>query len=86
MDRVLIRDASGAVVSNPLDDGRNMRFTAIQTFVMKVNNDVYSYFAQISIVSSGYGGKGTSSGQLFATYDVDADGVMSNIQCYVLTN
>lgn len=86
VDRVVVRDASGEIVSNPLDDGRNIQFTDLQTFVMDVKGTVYSYFAQINIVSSGYGGKGTSSGQLIATYDVDDQGVVSNIQCYVLTN
>ena len=85
VDRVVIRDTSGALISNPLDNGLNMKFSYLLSYVMDIKDDTYSYFTQVYISSSGPAG-GTSTGQFIATYDVNADGEFSNIFCYALTN
>ena len=85
VDSVLVKDTSGAVISNPLDDGRNMSFVSAYSHIVSVSDsNVYSYIALITTNSQGYGGNGSSTGKALATYDVDDDGVISNLNVYVI--
>lgn len=86
IDRIVIRDASGTVIRDPFSEGINLQFSYMDTYVLNISDeDVYSYFAKISVNGSGPAG-GTSSGQFVATYDIDANGVISNVFCYTLAN
>lgn len=85
-DSMIIRDASNAVVYNMFDNGRNIHFDTLESYVMNISDDgVYSYFAEIMCHSDlSRGKRGTS--HMVALYSIDADGKFSGVTAYVLTH
>ena len=86
VDRLVIKDSSGAVVYNYLDDGRNISFVSMTSHVLGIENGVYSYIADCLTQSRGVSGGGTASGRIVATYEVNEAGEMTNIAAYVVSN
>lgn len=80
---------------NDIDNGDgklNMAFGSLSSRVINIDGDVYSYFAEMT-VTSGASYKTTSgdkqsiagTGKCVVTYDIDADGNISNIEGYTLS-
>ena len=81
---VEIRDESGAVVSNPLDDGRNTTFVSLDSWLVGVSSDgTRHYVAKVVTRSHGIVG-GYAGGDLVATYDMTPDRQMMNLHASVL--
>lgn len=58
--------------------GLNMTYVKMHSYVVGVNNGVYSYFTVVNVLSKdvqGHSGEGT----IIFTYDVDANGTVSNM-------
>jgi hypothetical protein len=58
--------------------GLNMTYVKMHSYVVGVNNGVYSYFTVVDVLSKdvqGHSGEGT----IIFTYDVDANGTVSNM-------
>lgn len=58
--------------------GLNMTYVKMHSYVVGVDNGVYSYFTVVDVLSKdvqGHSGEGT----IIFTYDVDANGVVSNM-------
>lgn len=86
VDRMVIKDSAGNVVSNPLDDGRNIAFASFYSYVVDVQEETYYYVAEVSTQSSGVAGGGTATGKILLTYWVDGSGEAGDIQAYVISN
>ena len=81
---LIIRDHSGADMFNPLDDGRNTRFTGLYTHVVDVKDGVYSYVGDLRTQSSGLVG-GTATGKIIVTYDTTETGEVENLHFYIVS-
>lgn len=58
--------------------GLNMTYVKLHSYVVGIDNGVYSYFTVVDVLSKdvqGHSGEGT----IIFTYDVDANGVVSNM-------
>lgn len=69
----------GGKMINTIDAyGLNMTYVNMHSYVVNIDNGVYSYFTVVDVLSKdaqGYTGEGT----IIFTYDVDANGVVSNM-------
>lgn len=84
-DSVILKDSSGADVYNPLNDGRNVKFAGLYTHVIKVEDGVYYYIADMRTQSDGIVG-GSAVGKILVTYAVNEQGEASDIRFFVVSS
>lgn len=65
----IVRDGSGDIVADHLSDGRNMKLLSVDSHVLSIENDVYSYAAIVTVQSDGVSGGGTVNGYILVTYE-----------------
>lgn len=58
--------------------GLNMTYVKMHSYVVGVNNGVYSYFTVVDVLSKDAQGH-SGEGNIIFTYDVDANGTVSNM-------
>lgn len=67
-----------------IDDGvygnLNLSFKSMNSNVVNIQDDVYSYFTEVTVVSEVNGS--TAEGSVVVTYDVTKDGTLSNVNAY----
>lgn len=85
VDSFIIHDSDGNEVSNLLDDGRNMTFVSFYSYVTNVQDDVYSYVAEVVTQSTGVYGGGSATGKILLTYSVDGAGQAPDLTAYTVS-
>lgn len=68
----------GKMINNIDAYGLNMTYVNMHSYVVNIDNGVYSYFTVVDVLSKdaqGHSGEGT----IIFTYDVDANGTVSNM-------
>lgn len=69
----------GGKMINPIDAyGLNMTYVDMHSYVVNIDNGVYSYFTVVDVLSKDAQGH-TGEGNIIFTYDVDANGAVSNM-------
>lgn len=63
----------------------NCRYESMTTYVSSIGTDVYSYVSFVTWSTADMGGNESTNTCVF-TYDVNADGVLSNLDAYVTNN
>lgn len=58
--------------------GLNMTYVKMHSYVVNIDNGVYSYFTVVNVLSKDAQGH-TGEGNVIFTYDVDANGAVSNM-------
>lgn len=58
--------------------GLNMTYVNMHSYVVNIDNSVYSYFTVVDVLSKDAQGH-TGEGHIIFTYDVDANGTVSNM-------
>lgn len=84
-DTLIIRDTSNSIVYNSFDNGRNIHFDSLLSYVISISDDgTYKYFADILCHSDiGHGKRSTR--HMVMLYTLDKDGTFSDVSAYVLT-
>lgn len=83
LESMITKDASGKIVYNPFDYHINLQFVSMQTWVIAIDGDTYTYFGEVEVQSSGpYGGSAT--GHVATMYSTDKDGHIINPICYMV--
>lgn len=68
----------GKMINNIDAYGLNMTYVNMHSYVVNIDNGVYSYFTVVDVLSKDAQGH-TGEGHIIFTYDVDANGVVSNM-------
>lgn len=69
----------GGKMINTIDAyGLNMTYVNMHSYVVNIDNGVYSYFTVVDVLSKDAQGH-TGEGHIIFTYDVDANGTVSNM-------
>lgn len=68
----------GKMINNIDAYGLNMTYVNMHSYVVGIDNGVYSYFTVVNVLSKDAQGH-TGEGTIIFTYDVDANGVVSNM-------
>ena len=69
----------GSKMINTIDAyGLNMTYVNMHSYVVGIDNGVYSYFTVVNVLSKDAQGH-TGEGHIIFTYDVDANGTVSNM-------
>lgn len=68
----------GKMINNIDAYGLNMTYVNMHSYVVGIDNGVYSYFTVVDVLSKDAQGH-TGEGHIIFTYDVDANGVVSNM-------
>ena len=69
----------GGKMINPIDAyGLNMTYVDMHSYVVNIDNGVYSYFTVVDVLSKDAQGH-SGEGNIIFTYDVDANGAVSNM-------
>lgn len=69
----------GGKMINTIDAyGLNMTYVNMHSYVVNIDNGVYSYFTVVDVLSKDAQGH-TGEGNIIFTYDVDANGTVSNM-------
>jgi hypothetical protein len=68
----------GKMINNIDAYGLNMTYVNMHSYVVNIDNGVYSYFTVVDVLSKDAQGH-TGEGNIIFTYDVDANGVVSNM-------
>lgn len=69
----------GGKMINTIDAyGLNMTYVNMHSYVVNIDNGVYSYFTVVDVLSKDAQGH-TGEGNIIFTYDVDANGAVSNM-------
>lgn len=69
----------GGKMINTIDAyGLNMTYVNMHSYVVNIDNGVYSYFTVVDVLSKDVQGH-TGEGNIIFTYDVDANGTVSNM-------
>ena len=69
----------GGKMINTIDAyGLNMTYVTMHSYVVGIDNGVYSYFTVVDVLSKDAQGH-TGEGNIIFTYDVDANGTVSNM-------
>lgn len=69
----------GGKMINTIDAyGLNMTYVNMHSYVVDIDNGVYSYFTVVDVLSKDAQGH-TGEGNIIFTYDVDANGTVSNM-------
>lgn len=68
----------GKMINNIDAYGLNMTYVKMHSYVVGIDNGVYSYFTVVDVLSKDAQGH-TGEGNIIFTYDVDANGVVSNM-------
>lgn len=69
----------GGKMINTIDAyGLNMTYVNMHSYVVNIDNGVYSYFTVVDVLSKDAQGH-TGEGHIIFTYDVDANGAVSNM-------
>jgi hypothetical protein len=83
-DTLVMRDTSNEIVYNAFDNGRNIHFDSLESYVLDITeDDTYEYLA-IILTHSDTGKGQRSTSRMVVLYDVSADGIFSNVEAYVL--
>ena len=70
--------------TNPIDAQKlNMGYESMKSYVVDMKEDVYSYFAVVELSSQNAGGQSTRR-PLIMMYDVDGQGVISNLSASIV--
>ena len=68
----------GKMINNIDAYGLNMTYVNMHSYVVGIDNGVYSYFTVVDVLSKDAQGH-TGEGNIIFTYDVDANGTVSNM-------
>ena len=68
----------GKMINNIDAYGLNMTYVNMHSYVVNIDNGVYSYFTVVDVLSKDAQGH-TGEGNIIFTYDVDANGTVSNM-------
>ena len=68
----------GKMINNIDAYGLNMTYVNMHSYVVGIDNGVYSYFTVVDVLSKDAQGH-TGEGHIIFTYDVDANGTVSNM-------
>lgn len=68
----------GKMINNIDAYGLNMTYVNMHSYVVGIDNGVYSYFTVVDVLSKDAQGH-TGDGNIIFTYDVDANGTVSNM-------
>lgn len=68
----------GKMINNIDAYGLNMTYVNMHSYVVGIDNGVYSYFTVVDVLSKDAQGH-TGEGHIIFTYDVDANGAVSNM-------
>lgn len=68
----------GKMINNIDAYGLNMTYINMHSYVVGIDNGVYSYFTVVDVLSKDSQGH-TGEGNIIFTYDVDANGAVSNM-------
>ena len=68
----------GKMINNIDAYGLNMTYVNMHSYVVGIDNGVYSYFTVVDVLSKDAQGH-TGEGNIIFTYDVDANGAVSNM-------
>lgn len=68
----------GKMINNIDAYGLNMTYVNMHSYVVGIDNGVYSYFTVVGVLSKDAQGH-TGEGNIIFTYDVDANGAVSNM-------
>lgn len=68
----------GKMINNIDAYGLNMTYVNMHSYVVNIDNGVYSYFTVVDVLSKDAQGH-TGDGNIIFTYDVDANGTVSNM-------
>lgn len=68
----------GKMINNIDAYGLNMTYVNMHSYVVNIDNGVYSYFTVVDVLSKDAQGH-TGEGTIIFTYDVDANGTVSNM-------
>lgn len=68
----------GKMINNIDAYGLNMTYVNMHSYVVGIDNGVYSYFTVVDVLSKDVQGH-TGEGNIIFTYDVDANGTVSNM-------
>lgn len=68
----------GKMINNIDAYGLNMTYVNMHSYVVNIDNGVYSYFTVVDVLSKDAQGH-TGEGNIIFTYDVDANGAVSNM-------
>lgn len=69
---------NGKMINNIDAYGLNMTYVNMHSYVVGIDNGVYSYFTVVDVLSKDAQGH-TGEGNIIFTYDVDANGAVSNM-------
>lgn len=68
----------GKMINNIDAYGLNMTYVNMHSYVVGIDNGVYSYFTVVDVLSKDAQGH-TGDGNIIFTYDIDANGTVSNM-------
>ena len=68
----------GKMINNIDAYGLNMTYVNMHSYVVGIDNGVYSYFTVVDVLSKDAQGH-TGEGNIIFTYDIDANGTVSNM-------
>ena len=68
----------GKMINNIDAYGLNMTYVNMHSYVVNIDNGVYSYFTVVDVLSKDVQGH-SGEGNIIFTYDVDANGTVSNM-------
>lgn len=68
----------GKMINNIDSYGLNMTYVKMHSYVVGIDNGVYSYFTVVDVLSKDVQGH-SGEGNIIFTYDVDANGTVSNM-------
>lgn len=88
---VTLNEAPDGTTYNIIDDGTfgmpdglNIHYSGMTSHVTGIVNDVYSYLTEVTLTTDVANG-GSAVSRCAFLYDINGDGVMSNLEAYVLS-
>lgn len=70
--------------SADFSDGRNMTFVSLDSHVLSVNGNIYTYLTEIQVQSRSESGSGTYDAGCVATYQTDSQGNVYDLMAFTM--